>query len=224
MLNPSSASKTPLSSRIALSGALLLAGLFGLAGAILLPSANSKKTAALQVHEAPQTVPALASTPSTSPPNPKSIPAPSSDDLVEFCSKNVTAQRSFVLFSRGTCVIIDEPCAKPLEEARKRLAACAKPDVEFLSEPTREGDLIVTFKQPVFHRFSRDELSQLFDWVATAAPTLLTPSETIAAGDGWTPAPHARFGLLARRRLLEDAVNTVPVRVIRAKSREIAAN
>ncbi len=38
MLNPKDASKSPLSSRIALSIALLLAGIFGLVAAILLPA------------------------------------------------------------------------------------------------------------------------------------------------------------------------------------------
>jgi hypothetical protein len=41
----------------------------------------------------------------------------------------------------------------------------------------------------------------------------------VAAGKGWSPPKNARFGLLARRRLLEDAANPVPVRIIRAKGR-----
>jgi hypothetical protein len=210
MLNPTSTCKTPLSSRIALLTALLLAGIFGLAATIVLPTGNFKKTSARLAH-----LPA------------RSEAAPimeAAAELVKFCSDNVTETRSFVLFRRGTCVIIDEPCQNPLAVARKKLDACVGEDVRFISEPTAEGDLIVTFKEPVFHRFSRDELAKPSTWLDHASPALLTPAETVAAGDGWSPAGNARYGLLARRRLLEDVADPVPVRIIRAKNRAMALN
>jgi hypothetical protein len=223
MLNPASASKTPLSSRVALLTALFLAGLFGLVATLVLPVANFKKSSAR-----------VASMPARTEPEPVSIagtatttacPAPSAAELVKFCSDNVNEKRSFVLFQRGTCVVIDEPCQNPLAEAKKKLAACAADsDVRFISEPTAEGDLIVTFKEPVFQRFSKDELARHSSWLKHATPTLLTPSESVAAGKGWSPPENARFGLLARRRLLEDAANPVPVRIIRAKNRVMPAS
>ena len=36
------------------------------------------------------------------------------------------------------------------------------------------------------------------------------------------PPVNAQIGLLARRRMLEDAANAVPVKVIRAKERALA--
>lgn len=224
MLNPASASKTPLSSRVALLTALFLAGFFGLAATIVLPVPNFKKTGTR-----------VASLPARVEPEPVSIagpaaittacPAPSAAELVKFCSDNVNEKRSFVLFQRGTCVVIDEPCQNPLADAKKKLATCSvETDVRFISEPTAEGDLIVTFKEPVFQRFSKDELARHSSWLATATPTLLTPTESVAAGKGWSPPENARFGLLARRRLLEDAANPVPVRIIRAKNRSMPAS
>jgi hypothetical protein len=214
MLNPKDASKSPLSSRIALSLALLLAGIFGLAAAILLPAPSLKKTAA-----APQPAPS----PSLARSAPADPPAASPDALVEFCSQHVSERRSFVLFRRGTCVVVDEPCADPLAEARKRLSNCAEADARFVPEPTSEGDLIVTFKEPVFHRFTKDELTDLGPWLEQVASTLLSPAESIATPEGWAPHPNAKVGLLARRRLLEDASNAVPFKIIRAKSRATAA-
>jgi hypothetical protein len=223
MLNPASASKTPLSSRVALLTALFLAGLFGLVATLVLPAANFKKSnarlASLPARVEPEPV-LIAGTASST-----TCPAPSATDLVKFCSDNVNEKRSFVLFQRGTCVVIDEPCQNPLAEAKKKLAACAADaDVRFISEPTAEGDLIVTFKEPVFQRFSKDELIKHEPWLAHATPTLLTPAESVAAGKGWSPPANARFGLLARRRLLEDAANPVPVRIIRAKNRAMPAS
>lgn len=222
MLNPTSASKTPLSSRIALLTGLFLAGLFGLAATILLPSDNFKKS---DIQTA-QRIPLAQSEPVTisESTGTSTRPALSAADLVKFCSDNVTETRSFVLFQRGTCVIIDEPCQNPLGVAREKLAKCAEGEVRFLSEPTAEGDLIVTFKEPVFQRFSRDELAKPSTWLDQAAPSLLTPAEAVTAGDGWSPSGNARYGLLARRRLLEDAAKPVPVRIIRAKSRAMASN
>lgn len=219
MLNPTNTCKTPLSSRVALLTALLLAGIFGLAAAIVLPTGNFKKTSARLAHLPARSEPAPIVEAASA-----AAPALSAAELVKFCSDNVTENRSFVLFRRGTCVIIDEPCQNPLAVARKKLDACVGSDVRFISEPTSEGDLIVTFKEPVFHRFSRDELAKPSTWLDHATPALLTPAETVAAGDGWSPTGNARYGLLARRRMLEDAADPVPVRIIRAKNRLMALN
>jgi hypothetical protein len=218
MLNPASASNSPISSRFALLTALLLAGLFGLVLTFVMPVANFKKStvrvASIPTQSESEPVPVAEK------PGSITCPAPSASELVKFCSENVTEKRSFVIFQRGTCVVIDEPCPNPLAVAKEKLAACTSdPDVRFVSEPTAEGDLIVTFKEPVFHRFGKEELAAHEAWLVHATPALLTPAESVAAGKGWSPPLNARFGLLARRRLLEDAENPVPVRIIRAKNR-----
>jgi len=214
MLNPTEASKSPLSSRIALSLALLLAGVFGLAAAILLPAPSLKKSTTAA---APAPAPLPARPLATDPP-----PA-SPEALIDFCSQHVSERRSFVLFRRGTCVVVDEPCDDPLAEARRRLSNCARADARFVPEPTSEGDLIVTFKEPVFHRFTKDQLADLRPWLDQVAATLLTPAESLATPEDWAPHPNAKVGLLARRRLLEDATHAVPFKIIRAKSRATAA-
>ena len=218
MFNPLNDTRMPLSSRIALSGSLLLAGIFGLGAALILPTESSKKdspgaatAAGPGIGQLPEAIPAL-------------LPAGTTDDLVKFCASNVTMNRSFVVFRNGSAVIINEPCEDPLAEARTKLDACSGSDVRFVAEPTREGDLIVTFKEPVFHRFSGDEISQLSLWLSNNAVNLLSPDERKSVNEGWSPNRDARFGLLARSRMLEDATNPVPVRIIRAKTRAVAAN
>lgn len=221
MINPKSASQTPLSSRIALLTGLLLAGAFGLVATIVLPVGNFKKTnhrAAVIAGNAGEATSVIRADSFSG-----TTPAPSAADLVKFCSENVTEKRSFVIFQRGSCVIIDEPCQNPLAEARKKLATCAESDARFISEPTTEGDLIVTFKEPVFQRFNAADLKNLAAWVEHSAAALLTPTEAVAAGGDWSPPQNARFGLLARRRLLEDSAEPIPVRIIRAKNREVSS-
>jgi hypothetical protein len=209
----------PLSSRIALSGALLLAGIFGLGAALVLPVKNSKKDVAQVAVTAPlEHATILPETTAAV------LPAGSTDDLVKFCASNVTENRSFVVFRNGSAVIINEPCADPLAEARAKLGKCSGTDVRFVAEPTREGELIVTFKEPVFHRFSGDDISELSLWLSNNASNLLSPKEREAVTEGWSPNRNARFGLLARSRMLEDATNPVPVRIIRAKTRTVVSN
>lgn len=220
MLNPTSASKSPLSSRVALPVALMLAGIFGLGISLLQPVSIAKKPALLPVSTpAPE---------SASPENLAGIqeataPAPAPQDLVSFCSRHVTGKRSFVVFKRGTCVVINEPCEDPMAEARKILAGCKNLNARFITEISSEGDLIVAFKDPVFHRFSQKDLEKIQPWLQQSAMALLTPDESVVVGDGWTPPENAQIGLLARRRMLEDASNTVPVKIIRAKDRVLAS-
>lgn len=218
MLNPQAASKSPVSSRIALPVALMMAGIFGLAISMVQPPAISKKS-----ETPPASLPERVDNPSVDPAPGTDGPAQASQDLVTFCSRHVTDKRSFVVFKRGTCVVINEPSEDPLAEARGILARCKSADSRFLTEPTTDGDMIVTFKDPVFLRFSPEEMAKIQPWLRKSASALLTPAESVAAGDGWLPPENARIGLLARRRMLEDAASAVPVKIIRAKERAIAA-
>ncbi len=223
MLNPKDASKSPLSSRIALPAALMLAGVFGLGISMIQPVVLAKPALAPEGPASPEpalAAPVLAS--ATEAPEAGERPkAP--EDLVAFCSKHVTDKRSFVIFKRGTCVVISEPCEDPISEGLRILARCKDPNARFITEPTTDGDMIVTFKDPVFHRFAPQEMEKIHPWLLESVATLLSPAEVAEAGDGWTPPANARYGLLARRRLLEDSANAVPVKVIRAKERAIAS-
>jgi hypothetical protein len=235
MLNPQSASKSPLSSRVALPIALMLAGIFGLGISLVQPTmfqspqvsdlgplteglANPTGNSGLV-----EDVETLSDDVLATKADEKAPPAPA--DLVNFCTRHVTERRSFVVFKRGTCVVISEPCEDPLRSAKEILARCKDVGAKFMTEPTQDGDMIVAFKDPVFHRFSASELQQMEPWLkhATAALPLLTPDEAVSAGDGWTPPENARIGLLARRRMLEDAANAVPVKVIRARDRAMVS-
>jgi hypothetical protein len=223
MLNPKDASRSPLSSRIALPAALMLAGVFGLGISMIQPTVVTKPAPAPEVPAVPEAAgepPVLALTEE----QPQSAERPKApEDLVSFCSKHVTDKRSFVIFKRGTCVVINEPCEDPLAEGIRILARCKDPNARFITEPTTDGDMIVTFKDPVFLRFTPKEMEEAQPWLEKSASTLLSPTEAATAGDGWLPPANARIGLLARRRLLEDAAQTVPVKVIRAKERAIAS-
>jgi hypothetical protein len=215
MLNPKEVSKMPLSSRLALGVALLLAGSFGVTVAVLVPR-----------HKKDLPVAGAASGESPAYAGPARVgvtPAASTDELIKFCAGHVTGHRTFVVFKRGTCVVVNEPCQDPLATARKTLADCADPDTPFIPEPTAEGDLIVSFKEPVFQRFTRGELAKLAPVLERIAPALLSPAESAVAGNDWTPPDQAKAGLLARRRMLEDASDAVAVKIIRAKNRETAA-
>jgi len=226
VIDPKYSQKSSLSSRFGLGVALLLAGSFGLAATFLVRSgslsqAPDRPAPTLPAMAPPIVIPAAdAPQPSGEVPNPPDKPA--SDGLIEFCSSHVTATRSFVVFRYGTCVVVDEPTTDPVADARERLEACEDPEARFVPELTAEGNLLISFREPVFHNFSPEERESIQPELDRLTPALLTPKERVAAGDEWMPPTHARFGLLARRRMLEDAARPVPVRVIRAKQRVTA--
>ena len=225
-MNPRYRSNNLTGTRFALILGLLLSGAFGLGTAIYIKPKSSAATAAaisspsIQVPVVVSHQPAVAVAKEM--PEPSPAPARNSDDLIAFCSKNVTTSRSFVVFRYGTCVIVDEPCLDPVKEARRILKANEDPEARFVPELTQEGDLIVSFKEPIFHNFSESERDAILGDLDRLTPALLTPRERVSAGDGWVPPTHARYGLLARRRMLEDAAKPVPVKVIRAS--QVAMN
>lgn len=223
MLNPNHDSKSPLSSRVALPVALMLAGIFGLGIAMVQP-VNVSKTSTAASDQMPQAAATSSAATAASAPKSEDQPLSNGQELVAFCSRHVTANRSFVIFKRGTCVVVNEPCEDPVATAHLILANCKDPEARFLTETSSDGDLIVAFKEPVFQRFSKSDMTKMQPWLKESARALLTADESVSAGEGWSPPEDAGVGLLARRRMLEDAANAVPVKVIRAKERALAAN
>lgn len=221
MFDPVSSSKGPLSSRIALPIALFSAGFFGLVIASVQPGGDAAPSAAVNPEAQASTVFIQSEVPDVAQAGDPATA--SSEDLVHFCSRHVTATRSFVVFKRGTCVVINEPSKNPMKDARAILARCNDPNARFVSETTNEGDLIVAFKEPVFHRFTQAQIAEMDPMLKRMATALLSPAEMVAAGEGWTPPHAARVGLVARRRLLEDVAQDVPVRIIRAQERSIVS-
>ncbi len=212
--------KAPLSSQIALPIALLLAGVFGFGISITQPSAthtsavSPKLEKSLEIADNHLVVGRELEKVQDFTCLPVAL-----QESVDFCSRSVTNERSFVIFKRGTCVIVREPCKNPTTEAINILAKCHETTARFVSEITTDGDVIVAFKAPVFQRFDPSEVKNLRPWLNQFSTALLAPEESVAAGDGWIPPDGAQIGLLARRRLLEDAVNSKPIWIVRAKDR-----
>ncbi|MCU0794844.1 MAG: hypothetical protein MUF31_02810 [Akkermansiaceae bacterium] len=216
MIDPKRDQRSFNSSRIALALALLLAGAFGIATSIYVKPGKASPQSSLGAETSKPERPKAAATERGGSPSPR---VPDAEYLVEFCSKNVTETRSFVIFRYGTCVVVQEPSEDPLADAIGRLEACNDPEARFVPELTAESDLIVSFKEPVFHLFTESQRLAIQDELDALTPALLTPAERATAGDDWVPPTQARFGLLARRRMLEDAAKPVAIKVIRAKNR-----
>lgn len=136
-------------------------------------------------------------------------------ELIRFCTKHTTAQRGFVIFRNGTCVLIPEPASDPAEIAKLALEKCAKPEARFLTEKTKEGDLIVTFEGPVFHLIPKAKVKSLDRWTLKNQKGLLSELELATVVPDWAPPVEARLGLLGRKRLRADAQAGDIVKILR---------
>lgn len=193
------------SSRVAGAIAVILAASVGLAVALLVPEKRPHSSSppieadTVRIDEDHQT--------------PESDP----QGLMDFYSRHLTSQRSFVIFRNGSAVLIAEPCDDPLGKAREILDRCAEPDARFLTERTGEGDVIVTFREAVLHWTPQAEIEPLQKWASKNLGRLLSDSERASVKPDWMPPADARLGLIARKRMLEDAKESKIVKVIRAK-------
>lgn len=145
----------------------------------------------------------------------EAMKSPDLEALVTFCTQHTTATRGFVVFRNGTCVLIKEPCESPAEMAHTALEACAKPAAKFLSEKPKDGGLVVTFQDGVFHRFPDEDVATLDEWSLKNLPLLLSEKEREIAAPGWVPPSAARLGLIARKRMIDDAASGTVVKILR---------
>ncbi len=193
------------SSRVAGGIAVVLAASVGLAVALLVPEKKQPDCAA-PIKETAVRID-----------DGNLMPESDPRGLVDFYSRHLTPQRSFVIFRNGSVVLIAEPCEDPLGKAREILDRCAEPDARFLTEHTGEGDLIVTFREAVLHWTPQAEVEPLQKWASKNLGGLLSDSERASVKPDWMPPANARLGLIARKRMLEDAKESKIVKVIRAK-------
>lgn len=192
-------------SRLAGAVAVILAASVGLAVALLVPETpissavthDSQKVAAI---ESPDAKPELDLT-----------------EITAFYSRHVTSERGFVVFRNGSVVLFAEPCDDPLTKARDTLDRCAEPDARFVTERTGEGDVIVTFREAVLHWTPQREVDPLQKWAARNLGSLLSDAEQATVKADWMPPADARLGLVARRRMLDDAKESKVVKVIRSR-------
>ncbi len=141
--------------------------------------------------------------------------SPDLESLIRFCAENTTSARGFVVLGYGTCVLVPEPTDDPVSRAKEILRNCAEPDARFVTERTVEGDVVVSFRDSVFHRVAAAEIRELEDWSLLNFRALLSPGEKLAAKPGWVPPADARLGLIGRDRLLRDAKRMEIIKVLR---------
>ena len=135
---------------------------------------------------------------------------------VEFCSRHVTTDRSFVVFANGTCVIVNEPDDDPIGTALAALDKCGGTEARFITRKIEAESYMVTYTEPIFHCLFADEVAQLAPVVDANYRDFLAPAERLVQPDGWEPPFDAKLGLLARSFLNADVRGQEVAKVIRA--------
>lgn len=192
-----------------LAGTLALVAVYLNQGGILLPGDPSPQPVSARANSAvPAGSPAGRAT--------NGEPVTDAQRRIEFCAQHVTAERSFVVFRNGTCVIINEPNDDPIGTALALLRKTSAPDARFITRPIEADSYMVTYNEPIFHCLFADEVAQLAPVVDKSLDSFLTESERLAQPAGWEPPFDAKLGLVARTFLNTDARDQQVAKVIRA--------
>jgi len=188
--------------------AVILTNLRQTAGAVRLPAGSAREVAtALPAPLPPPTLPVGGNL----------------ERCIEFCAQHVTNGRSFVVFSKGTCVIVDEPDSQPIVTAIHTLEDCSGPNARFIAREIEDGHHLVTYRRPVFHCLFSEEIESQRPAIESSYLRYLTPAEKKSMPPEFDPPFHAKLGLVARARLNQDAADPVVVKVIRPKPIESPA-
>ena len=136
---------------------------------------------------------------------------------IDFCAQHVTTERSFVVFSNGTCVIVDEPSDQPVVDAIHTLEDCSGPNARFITRGIEDGHFLVTYRRAAFHCIFAEEISSQRDLIERTFLAFLTPGERRNMPPAFDPPFNAKLGLVARARLNRDAQELTVAKVIRAR-------
>lgn len=143
------------------------------------------------------------------------------EEAVKFCADEIKANRSFVVFRHGTCVLVPEPTDDPLAVALVTLREASDPGAIFATAIGADGSVMVTYRQKLFQRFTGERAERLRDWLEIHHGRLITDGERAAKSEDWKVPEATRIGLLGRWCLLRDAEEKKPVRIIRASQNHV---
>ena len=138
------------------------------------------------------------------------------DDISIRCTRLINKDRSIVVFSHGTCVMIEEPVNDRQATAKHILLIAADPESKFKSNRISNKDHIITFSPSVFTWITAKD-------IATHKNSLLSKWDQGLSEDernnlfGRKVPLSTQVGILARSKLLEDASSPKVVKVIIAK-------
>lgn len=143
-------------------------------------------------------------------------------EAIRFCMGEVRLDRSFVVFKNGTCVLIHEPSADPLTEAIGVLVQAAQPGAVFATAIGEDGSVMVTYRERLFQRFSKEDAEALRTPLEDGFIRLLTSAEAAAREADAEIPESTRLGLLGRWCLMKDAEEKQPLRIIRERRNHTA--
>ena len=126
-------------------------------------------------------------------------------ELNAFWASVLKDGQKFLLFEKGTCVLVDGYSPDAIKDAVTALDMVARPDAHFHTEPLEDGSFLVSHGENVFSYIPAEHAASQKDLLELCARELLTAEEKQAAPATWNPSLDARLGLMARRFMNEDA-------------------
>lgn len=142
---------------------------------------------------------------------------PKEAELIDALLRDVSEERSIVLFKTGTVVLVPEPCEDPKMEAIRLLRETAKPTCVFAVNEVG-NDYAVRYEGPVFTRISGKAVSADFERLRKNWRTYLTGDEAEKLeADEKGPDKKVWVGLVARSFMLRDGEEGQVTKILRAK-------
>lgn len=142
---------------------------------------------------------------------------------IAFCADEVRLDRTLVIFSHGTCVLVHEPSENPLVEACAVLAAAAKPGAVFATATGADGAVMVTYRERVFQRFGKEDTGVVLTSLGDRYPELMTDGERAARDTAQLMPDAVKLGFVGRWCLLQDAAEKKPLRIVRERRNHTTA-
>lgn len=132
------------------------------------------------------------------------------------CARLITKNKSIVVFSNGTCVMIEEPVADRLETAKNILLIAADPESKFKANSLPNNDYVITFAPGVFTWVTAKNIATHKNSLLTNWDQGLSEQEHNDLYGRKVPL-STQIGVLARSKMLADASSPKVSKIIAAK-------
>jgi len=141
---------------------------------------------------------------------------PDVDQIIAACTPLVSGTRSVVVFSNGTCVLVDEEVEDPVEFARGVIILSASKAELPIATPVDGGHLLVTHHAPVHHYFFSDQFERQHRVFSRWRESLRQGELEELKAKGLSEK-QIKGALLARDLLRRDASDPRPLRLLKAR-------
>ena len=141
------------------------------------------------------------------------------DSIIAQSKSMISAQNSIAIFEHGSCVLIIEPVANPIQSAKSSLQILSSPNIEFEVKPLSNNNYLIVFNKYLFCFLFAKDIAPMKQAIMSDSRLNISKDDSSYIRD--LSELERRLGKLSRLFLIADAKSLTIKKIMKAAPAKI---